>query len=743
LNPLTTMPPEHDKKRSSNSNHQSLQLWGGLECTVARVHDTYRDQIEETGHQRRAEDLDNIAALGIRTLRYPVLLDTISPDTPDHAKWEWHDERLGRLQKLGIEPIAGLVHHGSGPPYTSLTDPAFPEIVARHAARVATRYPWISMYTPVNEPLTTARFSGLYGHWYPHGHDIPTFLRTLVTQCRAVVLSMQAIRRIRPDAILVQTEDMGKTFATSRLQYQADYENERRWLSFDLLCGRIDRQHSWHKTFIDSGITEQELDFFIEAKCVPDIFGINHYLTSERFLDDRVALYPEYHHALNGRHTYADVEAVRIDFPPGTTGPEARLREVWERYGQPIVVTEAHHGCTRDEQLRWLVEVWQAAKKLQAEGVDLRAVTVWSLFGALDWNTLLVQKKGFYEPGAFDTRANPPRATALATAAQSLATTGAYDHPVLDLPGWWKRDERFYQPKRRSGPLHLVGSPRRLLITGATGTLGKAMSKICTIRGLDHDLIGRKDMDIADQHSVDTALALYKPWAVINTAGYVRVADAENESDACFRENADGAAILARACAAQGIPYLSFSSDLVFDGSKNDVYLESDTVNPVGMYGKSKARAEAEVLAAHPAALVVRTSAFFGPWDTYNFAFAMLRDLAAGTEVSASDALIVSPTYVPDLAHACLDLLVDGASGIWHLANQGSVSWYGFALRLARHAGLPTDLIIPVHGDKGMTALSSERGLIMPTLERGIDSMMHDCRGNWRAPLEARGGATV
>lgn len=737
---MATNVGKHMQDNSANNAARplsSLELWGGIECTIARVRDDYRDQIKETGHFDRIEDLDRIAALGIRTLRYPVLLDSVSPITPEETDWQWHDTRLERMRQLGISPIAGLVHHGSGPPYTSLTDPAFPGIVARHAERVATRYPWITHFTPVNEPLTTARFSGLYGHWFPHGRDTATFLRTLVTQCRAVVMSMQAIRRVLPDAKLVQTEDLGKTFATPAMQYQADYENERRWLSFDMLCGRIDRQHPWHQIFIDAGIDETELAYFVESPCPPDIVGINHYLTSERYLDDRLSLYPETFQAFNERQSYVDVEAVRIDLPQNSTGPEARLREAWERYRLPMVVTEAHHGCSRDEQVRWLMEVWEAANKLRTEGVDLRAVTAWSLFGAVDWNTLLVARNGFYEPGLFDVRANPPRPTALATAAKALAERGEFDHPLLDRAGWWKRDERFYRPKRRAGTLRAVGSPRRLLITGATGTLGQAISKICSLRGLDHDLISRKEMEITDARSVEAALATYRPWAVINTAGYVRVADAEHEQERCFQANADGAAILAAACAKLHIPFVTFSSDLVFDGKKGSAYVESDPVCPTGVYGQSKARAERLVMEANPHALIIRTSAFFGPWDVYNFAFAVLRDLASGQKITASDSVIISPTYVPDLAHATLDLIIDGACGIWHLANSGSATWYGFALRLAMHAGLPADMIVSDHGEKAMTTLTSERCLIMPSLDHGVDRMLHDCKGNWRSPATA------
>src|SRR5918993_3497308 len=639
---------------------QRLELWGGLECTVARIGDEYRDQIRETGHFDRAEDLERIASLGIRTLRYPVLWETISPDSPEQADFTWHDARLARMRALGISPIAGLCHHGSGPRYTHMLDPAWPDLLARHAARVAERYPDIDRYTPVNEPLTTARFSGLYGHWYPHGASYASFLPALVNECKATVLAMRAIRKVRPDAALVQTDDLGKTFSTQTLAYQADHENERRWLTFDLLCGRIDRHNPWWAMFRSHGVPEADLALFLDADAAPDIIGINHYLTSERYLDERIGRYPRHHHGSNGRHSYADAEAVRMPLAAQDLGPAARLRETWERYRRPVAVTEAHHGCTRDEQLRWLAEGWSAAEDLRQEGADIRAVTVWSLFGTMDWNSLLTRRDGCYEPGPYDVRGPEPRRPALAHAAESLARTGSFDHPVLDRAGWWKRDIRFYRPPaRRSNACRLVGSPRQLLITGATGTLGRAFSRICDARGLDHSLLSRRELDIASSESVAQVLGCQRPWAVINAAGYERVADAEPEPDACLRENAVGAEVLARACAAAGIPLVTFSSDLVFDGRKGEAYSETDPINPTTVYGASKAEAERRVLAAHPGALVVRTSTFFGPWDRHNTVWKTLNALAAGQCVEAGTE-IVSPAYVPGVVDGGLNLLLHG-----------------------------------------------------------------------------------
>src|ERR687894_287789 len=225
--------------RSTSRSRPPLELWGGIECTVARVGDGYLDQIRRSGHEGRPEDLDMIAGLGLRAIRYPVLWERVAPHGLEDADWSWTDERLGRLRELGIRPIVGLVHHGSGPRSTSLVDPSFAEGLAAFARAVAERYPWVEDYTPVNEPLTTARFSGLYGHWYPHGRDDLTFARAMLNECRAVVLAMQAIRGVNPAARLVQTEDLGKVFSTPRLAYQADLENERRWLTYDLLTGRL------------------------------------------------------------------------------------------------------------------------------------------------------------------------------------------------------------------------------------------------------------------------------------------------------------------------------------------------------------------------------------------------------------------------------------------------------------------------------------------------------------------------
>ena len=707
-----------------------LELWGGVECTVVRVGDEFRNQIVETGHDTRLDDLDAIARLGIKAIRYPIVWETVAPDRPDRLDFSWHDERLARLRELGVSVIAGLVHHGSGPRYTSLVDADFPRLLGEYAARVAERYPWIEWWTPVNEPLTTARFACLYGHWYPHHHSYPSMARALVNECLGTVAAMDAIRRVSPQAKLLQTEDLGKTYATETLGYQARHENERRWLSLDLLAGRIRPGDKWHELLVGCGIGEAELASLLDARGTPDLIGINHYLTSERYLDERLELYPSQAAGGNGRHSYLDLEAIRLPHLAGETGPAARLREAWERYGIPMVISEVHHGCTREEQLRWFVEVWQAAEAVRREGVDLRAVTLWSLLGSMDWRSLITRRDGVYDVGAFDVRGPAPRPTLIAKAAKAIGEGAPFDHPVLDVPGWWRRPQRFYIGG--DAPTDLTGG-RPILITGATGTLGRAFARLCAHRGLAFALTGRSDLEVTDARSIDAAIERFQPWAIVNTAGFVRVADAEHEAEACFQINTTGPELLARACARHGLPLVTFSSDLVFDGQLGRAYLETDDANPACVYGESKAQAEQRVLELWPETLVVRTSAFFGPWDRYNFAWSALRTLSAGREFTASDVELVSPTYVPDLVHATLDLLLDGEKGLWHLANEGQVSWNGFARWIADGASLDASLVrTPERAAPGNTALSSGRGLILRPLEQAIGDYIEFCAVDWR-----------
>lgn len=720
-----------------------MELWGGHECTVNRVGDAYRDQTWMTGHQHRIEDLAHFAALGITSLRYPVLWERIAPERPDRHDWRWTDERLAEIARLGMRPIAGLVHHGSGPRYTSLIDDNFPALLGQFAGAVAERYPHIEDWTPVNEPLTTARFSALYGHWYPHTRDEGLFWRALFNQIDGVRLAMKAIRRVNPAARLVQTEDLGRTYATEPLRWIADYNNHRRWATWDLLTGRVLPGHPMWADIERLGLGNRARAI-ADDPCPPDVIGINHYITSERFLDHRVNRY-DLPPPADGYH---DLTAARVLDPP-PPGLSGVLREAWQRYGLPLAVTESHLGCTREEQMRWLWQSWHEGEALVREGVDLRAVTAWALLGSVDWNSLITEFADHYEPGPFDIRGGgEPRATAIAALLTTLGHGGEARavmaaHPVLQEGGWWQRDVRLEHPPHAwtSERVPAVVSARKdtrpLVITGATGTLGQALAGGCELRGLDYLLTNRAMLPIEDRARVAAFLDEHRPWAVINAAGWVRVDDAEGEEAACLRANHDGAVALARACAERGIHCTLLSSDLVFDGQKDGAYLEDDQAAPLNAYGRSKAAMEAEALAVAPGTLAVRTAAFFSPYDEHNFAVAVERTLRRGERFLASDT-VVTPTFVPDLVNATLDLAIDGAGGVWHLSNGEAVSWVEFGRRVALALGLDPALVVSATpAELGwrarrpvQAALGSARGAILPNLEHAIERFAAARRGS-------------
>lgn len=708
-----------------------LELWGGVECTVNRTRDGYRDQCRLNGHHDRPQDLDLLADLGLQAVRYPVLWERIAPDRsadePDACDWTWTDARLPRLRELGIRPIAGLVHHGSGPQHTDLLDPGFAAKLGAFAGRVAERYPWIEDWTPVNEPLTTARFAALYGHWHPHHRDEGSFWTALLNQIDGVRAAMAAVRRVNPRARLIQTDDLGRTYATLPLAAQAAHDNARRWAGWDLLFGRITPHHALWERIARHGLGDR-LRGIADDPCPPDVIGVNHYLTSDRFLDHRLQRYPAATHGGNGTLAYADTEAVRVLDPP-PSGLTGALREAWARYATPLAVTEVHNGCTREEQLRWAAEAWDGAEGLRGEGVDVRAVTAWSLFGAQGWNTLLTGH-GIYEPGVYDVASGRPRPTALAALWKGLPE-GAPRHPVVNAPGWWRRPDRLLhppivRPAAAAGGRITAATPP-LLICGATGTLGQAFARACTARAVPHVLTGRETIDLADPASIASALETHRPWGVVNAAGWVRVDDAEVEEGGCFRANATGALVLASACAARGIANVGFSSDLVFDGSRDLPYRESDRPAPRNAYGRSKAAFEA---GAPADTLIIRTAAFFSPYDRYNFADAVVTALAAGQRFAAAADHVVTPAYVPALVDATLDLLIDGETGIRHLTNGEAVSWAAFAGRIAVACQLDPGLIDAVPGDTlgwhaarpRHAALASERGAMLGPLGDAIAS---------------------
>ena len=137
---------------------QPPEMWAGLECTINRVGDKYYDQLARNGHYERPGDVDLLAGLGVKSVRYPLLWERHQPAQDAIIDWLSTQRSLEKLKAQGIRPIAGLVHHGSGPAWVSFYDGSFEKGLEAYALQVARQFPWLEYYTPINEPLTTARF---------------------------------------------------------------------------------------------------------------------------------------------------------------------------------------------------------------------------------------------------------------------------------------------------------------------------------------------------------------------------------------------------------------------------------------------------------------------------------------------------------------------------------------------------------------------------------------------------------
>jgi len=484
-------------KKSAGSKPE---VWAGLECTINRIGDSYADQLTQSGHYTRPDDIAWFSSLGVKAIRYPVLWERHELAEGEAIDWSWTTRQITAIRDTGTQVIAELMHHGSGPPFTSLLDPAFPAQLARYALNVAKQYPWIMHYTPVNEPLTTARFSGLYGLWYPHHASDPSFARMLINQLKGVKLAMNAIRTINPDATLIQTEDLAYIHSTGMLAYQAAFENHRRWLTYDLLLGKVTPSHPLWDYLMSSGITAQDLRFFLNDPLMPGIIGWNYYVTSERYLDHRIERYPDRPPGGNGIHRYVDLEAVRIGKPCGL---KTLLKDAWQRYRHPMAITEVHIGCTREEQLRWFMEVWNTCCELKDDGVEIVAVTAWALLGTFDWNSLLTRNEGCYEPGVFDIQGGSIRPTALAYLVSSLAANGTFIHPVLHRQGWWNHADT----KTSAGP-------RPLLILTASDTYNQFI-KVCAERNISRVVIDCAALDMTDLELLEKTIDHLNPIGIV------------------------------------------------------------------------------------------------------------------------------------------------------------------------------------------------------------------------------------
>ncbi len=246
--------------------------------------------------------------------------------------------------------------------------------------------------------------------------------------------------------------------------------------------------------------------------------------------------------------------------------------------------------------------------------------------------------------------------------------------------------------------------PTGLLITGAYGQLGSDLRARAAATGLDAVSFSSRELNITDEAAVDAALARFAAahpaGVVVNAAAYTAVDNAETDADAAYAVNATGPALLARAAARQGLGLIHVSTDYVFPGDASSPYEPGDPTGPKSVYGASKLAGEQGVLAAHPAAHVVRTAWVYGATGG-NFVKTMCALEAKLPTIAVVDDQRGSPTWSADLAAGLVELAgADVAGGVLHCTNDGDTTWYEFTRAIYDELGADPDRVQPTTSDK-------------------------------------------
>jgi dTDP-4-dehydrorhamnose reductase len=240
---------------------------------------------------------------------------------------------------------------------------------------------------------------------------------------------------------------------------------------------------------------------------------------------------------------------------------------------------------------------------------------------------------------------------------------------------------------------------RRVVVLGAAGQLGSALVEDLGRReGVEPVALDRAALDVTDRAAVHARIAELAPWAVINTTAFLRVDDCEDQAELAYRVNAVAVHDVARACRAADAALMHVSTDYVFgrDGGRRHPWTEDDRPEPTSVYGASKLAGEALALAYAPRACVVRTAGLYNLLGSRgkggNFVETMLRVAAQGKPLRVVADQWLTPTFTPDLARAMVDLLLRGATGVYHATSAGACSWFEFARKIFELAGVEADL---------------------------------------------------
>ena len=349
-----------------------------------------RDQLEECGfHGRWREDFALVRETGCGFLRYgPSLHRTLLG--PGRHDWSFADETFAELRRLRILPIVDLCHFGVPDWIGDFQNPDFPELFAAYAGAFARRFPWVQLYTPVNEMYITALFSARYGWWNERLSSDRGFVSALKHVVRANVLAMEAILEVRPDALFIQSESSEYFHADSPAAIgPAEIRNAERFLTLDLNYGRRVCS-SMYEYLMDNGLTREDYRFFLRGhELTPHcVMGNDWYVTNEHII------------GADGHSRWAGE----------VFGYDTVTRDYHARYRLPVMHTETNmdEGTRGDEAERWLWKQWAGIMRLRQDGVPVIGFTWYSLTDQIDWSTALREEAGLVNPrGLYDLDRRP------------------------------------------------------------------------------------------------------------------------------------------------------------------------------------------------------------------------------------------------------------------------------------------------------------------------------------------------
>lgn len=269
----------------------------------------------------------------------------------------------------------------------------------------------------------------------------------------------------------------------------------------------------------------------------------------------------------------------------------------------------------------------------------------------------------------------------------------------------------------------------RILITGGDGQVGKAFSR----QVQNHELFAcsRSELDISDPISISKAIKSYRPDVIINCGALTDVDKCETSPELAMNTNGHAVGLLTTQAEKCGASLVQISTDYVFDGEKDGPYLETDPTKPISVYGQSKLLGEQ---LAGSGALIVRTS-WVMSLDGNNILVKILRLLDEGGELKFVDDQIGCPTFTDDLVNAVMKLVESEVTGVVHVTNGGSTSWFDFAQHVAECAGSDPKQVSPIGGlelnrparrPKNSTLENRRlRDLGFPQLPHYLDSLDH------------------